>query len=702
MERIEALSGPQGTLFGEASQSGTLRLITNKPNTEEFQAWINTRVGVVEDGDYDGEVSAMFNAPVSENLAFRFVGYRTEDAGYIDNVMGYSPGTGYSPGVGAGTTSNFDNAHLVDENVNSGSAWGGRAAMRFTTENTTTDLSYVGESSKVNGFSDINETFTNANGAEQVLGDLEQVRFNDERSSDTWQQVGLTFNANLGFADMTVAVSHFDREFSYETDATDYVFEFQKTGDEWRTNGGYNNDGSAAFCYYYACYSVYDFGGDVDAVATQNQNMTNDSVEVRFANSADSDSRWSWVVGAFYSKKKNESQFDSNINTPFSLNPYDADFVPAAAYINYLNVYYHAEYLNFNSDNWFSGSYDLEVEHKAVFGEISVDITDRLNLTAGGRWFEENRDFYLLQGGYRREESLISGDHGAGFIGLDQTSERTFDGFVPRVSVNYQLNDDKMLYATYAEGFRPGGGSPVKVNSKLPNQFNEDLLKSAEIGLKSSWFDNRMRLNMAAYSMQWEDIQVQVSSPATFGLAITNLNSAKIDGFEADLLFVATEQLEISANYAYNDAATDSDSLVFGRDAQQQIDEDTVLVNLGPGVRLPITPDSKFSLGAEYSLASQILCADQYLRADYAYVGESVNALDGGEATNYGSVRTQPSYGTLDLRYGLEADKWSMTLALNNATNEQAQQFINNRWGSRQRVSINKPRNIQLSFKYHF
>ncbi len=683
MERIEALSGPQGTLFGEASQSGTLRLITNKPNTEEFASWVDTRVGYVDGGEAEGEISAMFNAPVSENMAFRFVGYRAEDAGFVDNVMGYSQGT-----------DRFDNGHIVEENVNSSSSWGGRAALRYQTDNWTTDLTYVAENSKVNGFTDVNEYYTMADGSEGMLGDLQQVRFNPESSRDKWQQIGLTVTGDLGFADLTVAVSHFDREFSYEADATDYVFEFQKTGDEWRAYAAYNP--------YYNVYGIYDFGGDVDAVATQVQDMTNDSIEVRLASPGDSDSRWNWVVGAFYSKKQNQSQFDSNINSNFSNNPYDADFVPGAAYLNYANYYEHGEWLNFKSDNWFTGTYDLEVEHKAVFGEISVDLTERLNLTAGGRWFEETREFYLLQGGYRLNDSLESGNHTTGYIGLDERTKRAHDGFVPRVSANYAITDDVMGYVTYAEGFRPGGSSPVKTRSMLPSTFESDLLKSTEVGLKMTLLDNRLRWNMAAYTMKWDDIQVQVSSPVTFGLAITNLESAKIDGFETDLLFVPAERWELSLNYAYNDAATDSNSIVYGVDENGVEDKTVELVNLGPGVRLPITPDHKFSMGAEYSFANQAFCADQYIRADVSYVGESVNALEGGEAVNYGSVRTQPDYATLDLRYGLDSDKWSMSVALNNATDERATQFINNRWGSRQRISINKPRNVSLNFKYHF
>ena len=93
IERVEALSGPQGTLFGDASQSGTLRIITNKPDATEFDSWIEASGSQVDGGDAGYDVSAMVNLPVSENqLAIRLVGFQAEDAGYIDNVLGSQRG----------------------------------------------------------------------------------------------------------------------------------------------------------------------------------------------------------------------------------------------------------------------------------------------------------------------------------------------------------------------------------------------------------------------------------------------------------------------------------------------------------------------------------------------------------------------------------------------------------------------------------
>ena len=120
IERIEALRGPQGTLYGASSQSGTLRVITNKPDPSGFDAWAEAQVADTRSGGVSHDLSAMVNLPlVADQLSLRLVGFTSEDAGFIDNVLGDSPG---------GT---FDNANVVDKDVNKIKTSGGRAALRW-------------------------------------------------------------------------------------------------------------------------------------------------------------------------------------------------------------------------------------------------------------------------------------------------------------------------------------------------------------------------------------------------------------------------------------------------------------------------------------------------------------------------------------------------------------------------------------------
>jgi iron complex outermembrane receptor protein len=120
IERVEALRGPQGTLYGASSQSGTLRVITAKPDPTGFDAWTEAQVSSVSEGDTGYDVSAMLNVPLAEDrVSLRLVGFAAEDAGFIDNVLMPSQGD------------TFDNADVVEEDVNTVETVGGRAALRF-------------------------------------------------------------------------------------------------------------------------------------------------------------------------------------------------------------------------------------------------------------------------------------------------------------------------------------------------------------------------------------------------------------------------------------------------------------------------------------------------------------------------------------------------------------------------------------------
>ncbi|HET6564072.1 MAG TPA: Plug domain-containing protein, partial [Xanthomonadales bacterium] len=112
IERVEALAGPQGTTFGDASQCGTLRIITNKPVVGENSAWVDLTGTSVDDGELGYDASAMLNTAIGENMAFRLVGFSAHDAGYIDNILSDSP---------RGT---FDNSEFADSDVNGVDVYG--------------------------------------------------------------------------------------------------------------------------------------------------------------------------------------------------------------------------------------------------------------------------------------------------------------------------------------------------------------------------------------------------------------------------------------------------------------------------------------------------------------------------------------------------------------------------------------------------
>lgn len=638
IERVEALRGPQGTLYGASSQSGTLRVITNKPDPSGFDAWAEAEINTVSGGSEGYDVSAMVNLPLAnDRIALRLVGFSAEDAGYIDNVLSDSPG---------GT---YDNGDIAKKDVNSIDTKGGRAALRFDiSENVDLTLGAIYQDVHAGGHSDVTPD-----------AGLTQARFENESLDDEWYQLALTLNASLPFADLVVAGSYFDRKFAYEADASAYEFSFNQSG-----------------------YVSYDFGGDPRGYATNHEDTEITTVEVRLQSKNDAESRWSWLAGAFYSKEVGHTEFNSYVRGY-------AD-TPSFAYFNY-----YEQNLTGNSlvgtDKWWEGIYDTDLKQKALFGEAGFDVTENFTITAGGRWFEYDRK-------YRLQQHAPPGFTGARF--LDDTVDNSDSGSVYKLNLTYKIDDDRMVYFTYSEGFRNGGSNPVRPNSILPRAFKSDTLDNYELGAKTEWLDNRIRLNVAAYVMEWNDFAVQIEDPQdnVFQLGYVNLPTAEIPGLETEFTWVVNDAWQIDATLGYNDAQiseatvltlTDSDGNVYTRPVEK-------------GARLPLTPDWSASLGAEWRPRGQLMNAQPYVRLDLAYVGDVVSNLEGFESVvgQAGAV-TLDAYQTGDIRFGLEGEHWSSSIYVSNMWDERAVTFNNNRWAA-PRQSIVRPRTIGLQFKYDF
>lgn len=643
IERIEALRGPQGTLYGASSQSGTLRIITAKPDPSGFDAWAEAQVTDVQGGGTGYDVSAMVNIPLAEDrVSLRLVGFAAEDAGYIDNVLADSPG---------GT---FDNSNFVEEDINSIKTTGARAALRFdVSENLDATVGLLYQDLTANGHSDVSEG----------VGDLNQVRFEDETLDDEWYQASLTVNAALPFGDLIVAASYFDRKFAYEADATDYEYSFNQAS------------------LYYGNF-LYDFGGDPRGFATDVDNTRITTLEARLQSSNDAESRWSWLGGVFYSKEAGHTNFDSFVR--------DYQDTPAFAYFSYLEENFYDGTLA-ATETWFLGRYESELEQHAVFGEIGFDVTENFTITAGGRWFESDQTFNLFQ------------EAPAGFSGFSRTdadTQSSEDGTVGKLNFTYRIDHDRMVYATWSEGFRNGGSNPVRPISILPSEFRSDTLTNMEIGAKTEWMGNRLRFNIAAYLMEWKDFAVQIEDPqpGVFQLGYVNLPTAEIPGVEAEFTFAVNDAWQIDATLGYNDAHV-SEATVLTLTDEDGVDYVRVVED---GARLPLTPEWSGALGIEWRPRGQLMNAQPFARLDFAYVGEVVTNLEGFESVvGQAGVSTQDAYETADFRVGLEGEVWSGSFFVENLSDERAVTFRSNRWAE-PRLSITRPRTYGLQFRYDF
>ncbi len=710
ISRVEALSGPQGTLFGAASQCGTLRIITNKPDVDERESWFDaTPIEATEHSDDLGyEVSGMTNIPIVDGkLALRLVGFYSEEAGYIDNVKRDSPGFNLQSAAKDGGTYQggaFNNDAWAEDDIHSSTTKGARAALRWTpTEKYTIDAAAVWQSTVSDGFGDtyLNEGVFAGYG----IGELEQVRFGNDYWNDEWYQVSLTTEANLKYADVTLTGSYLNRETRYDADSTAYIATWSET---------FHNDTYIA---------RYDWGhylagggrvaGDLRASSWDDGQVERWTFEARAATPADLDSRWGGIVGFFYNQNTDDTVFKANINGQSAGctdgGGFGADFGTtcsyAAMYLSALNYYYFGVY-NQASDNWWTGVYHTETEEKAIFGEISFDVTDNFTITAGGRYFDIDQDRTLKNGngstGDTRDTTVLNcgtdaekanwQDNGIAIARIantcynDSVASSSETGWVPKINATYHYTDDKMVYFTYSEGFRRGGVNAAKngvfATGGEFHEYDSDTLLNYEAGFKTSWLDDRFRLNLTAYHMIWEDILIQVEdTTGFFTLGLVNLPEAEINGFELSMAALPADGWDIRGTMGYNDAELSEDATIFG-------------TLLAEGSRLPLSPELKTSLNVAYTFPQRILGAEPRISGVWTYQGDSLSSLAGLGGTGFlNPVRNQHDYHLLHLRAGLESDDWTATVFINNITDEAGETFFNDRW-AQTRLSVTRPRSI--------
>ncbi|MDJ0655844.1 MAG: TonB-dependent receptor [Xanthomonadales bacterium] len=681
--RVEALAGPQGTLFGDAAQCGTLRIITNKPDTTESSGWIDLTGSSVADGGTGADVSGMVNIPLADNrAAVRLVGFYADEAGWVDNILSPSPGL---------TTNNADR---VRDDVNSSTWSGGRASLRFQpNDEWTVDFSGIYQKYELDGFGDasLNQQFYADTSVFPRFNGRQQARFNEDSWEDEWYQFAVTAEGDLSFGNVVVTASYFDRDSAYFTDATAYMQAFQQLGDYFRSF----NTGDP----YYDTGGIYDFGGDPIATNFDARQSTNWTIEARYATPAEG--KWSGIVGGFYNHREVNELFISNVEGMTG--------TPGFYYINYAGYYLNGIPPKASSNNFFTGTYDTELDQWAVFGEVTANLTENFSITAGGRYYSIENDYTVvnaqlvgLNGGIPDcaiDYCLAPGD-------LGQSDE---SGFVPKVNLTYTASDDRLFYATYSEGFRRGGANSARPQSVFGpptsqfsapagtlNEYESDTVKNFEIGAKTDWLDGRLRFNLSLYHMVWEDIQIQAEDPqdGIFTLGIVNFPEAEIDGFEAWLSWLPSDNWTIDATLGYNDGELSrSDTLFPGTDGE---------VTVPVGTPLPIVPDVKANLNLTYSIPTKLWGGDPYFLARFTHTGESINSLAGIESIEFSSpILEQDSWQTLDLQFGVETDKWTVSAFIDNVTDEEAQLFFNNRW-AQTRLSVNQPRTIGVNFRYRF
>ncbi len=691
--RVEALAGPQGTLYGASSQAGTLRVISNKPDPSGFSASLSGGASSIDDGGTGYKLEGHINAPIGENAAIRLVGWHRDDAGWIDNVLGSRTHTGVLADPADDVT--LTNSDKVEDDYNTLVTTGARAALKIDLGDSWTispTAMYQKADSEGAWASDLGRSQT-VTSDKLYSNDYAVSHFQDEFFNDEWSMLGLTIEGSIGNFDVVYAGSYLDRQVDGSTDYTDYSYWY----DVYGTTGYYadihfadtgprtipNQFANPADCPDYA----NDPGGclvdpaDVGTRVMTGARFSNDdgysktNHELRI--STDPSKRIRGLVGVFTQKQfhdfEQKWEVVGGVATAMQMNGGGDPRFTDTVYLN---------------------SMERTDRDTAFFGSLSFDITDALELTVGARFFEPEvqvKGFFGFPEPFQRmwgTDGETQCDADASRVGTPEEEEwdsgatSSFNGQedwknkpclnvdksikesdnVKRLNLSWNVSDDHMVYFTWSEGYRPGG------IQRRPTfgSYVSDFLTSTEIGWKTQWADNRLQFNGAVFTQDWDDIQIGLTGENAITL-VDNGPSASVDGIEVDLLWLATDRLRISASAAFYDSKLEDDYCCYdnGDDGIPDTGDETPLA--AAGTRLPVTADFKGNLIARYSFP--VGSFDSYVQGAMVYEGDRDSDLN--QFTN-AITGVLPSYTTVDLSAGFGKNDWMVDLFVSNATGEDA------------------------------
>jgi iron complex outermembrane receptor protein len=633
VERVEVLRGPQGTLFGAGSEGGTVRFITPEPNLQETSAYVRSEIASTQHGDETYEGGAAIGGPIVANrIGYRVSGWYRRDGGYVDR-------TDWDRTTRTATTT-------IEENANWQDSYVGRAALAFApTEGLRITPSVYYQRLKANDSPNYWRTLSDPGEGEFFNGN--SLR---QQSVDRFYLPALKVEWELGRLSLVSNTSYFNRH----NEATNDYSAFEAglwTGNPFFPAGFF-------------------------APTRQVNDQSNITQEFRLQSNQD-DARLNWVVGAFYShSRQTAKQFVQDTFLPglysaitgcsFTdpppprIPPLPNSCPPAAGFGQPL------------ADGLYTFVADPIIardDQMALFTQLDYALTDKLTLIAGLRM--------------SKTEVEATADYRGPVVGppVSDSGSQEEEPITPKFGISYDINDDNMVYATAAKGFRIGGYNP-RVGlpcapfltalglfdstgaPAAPTLFSSDTVWSYELGSKNTLADGRVQLSSSVYFIDWEDIQQGIALQCGFTF-VANLGSATSKGFDVDAQFDLTSNLRFGLSVGYGEAEYD-ETVRGGPAATNNLVTD--------GDRIPGSPWS----GSAYTQLAFTAFGERkgYARLDYQYSARQDGVIGANNPSNGSfnpnAVFIPPRTSVLSMRAGVN---WSSGLELaafvNNVTDSQ-------------------------------
>ncbi|HMG47743.1 MAG TPA: TonB-dependent receptor [Allosphingosinicella sp.] len=660
LNRVETLRGPQGTLFGSGSVGGTIRYITNQPRLDRLEGSIEGNINLVDGDDWGGHLKGMVNVPFAQVGALRAVAYYTEYGGFINARR-----------EGGG----------VDENVNGGHRVGGRVAVTLEPSpgvRITPRILY--QQIRVNGFNrqEVYNLYANPFTTTRpavTFDEREQFLLLRERFEDDTLLADLNASVDLSENFTLTSIStYINRDILVSRDAS-----------------ALTHSVSIDLGYAPGALLIPSNLRDVTHLSTFAQ-------ELRLGVSYEG--VFDLVLGVFYSDTSRD--YSQRLPTPgydvFTDARFGAGTSAAVANGFPLNSPYNADL-------------PYDIRQAALFGEATFNVTQRFDLTVGGRYY----DFH------ERREFNSGGLFSNGDNNIDETSS---SGFSPRVIATYEVADNVRVNAQASKGFRLGGvndplniplctggagGVDALTYGNHPT-YEDETLWNYEVGVRGQ----RRNLNFAAAAFYTDISNLQITADAgtCSSRVVFNVPQAHTMGVEAELSMSPAQGLDFSISGSILEAKIDSDVTTTAG---------VIIAGIREGNRLPTVPNFQIAASASYTFPVGD-GADAYVGASVQHVGSRytqtsdqegnprtfVHGLPFGGAPAGASTTLNlklPSYNYVNLSAGVDWDNGlGVMLYVTNLFDENALLSFDRERGGRARLGFNvgQPRIIGITLRKRF
>ncbi len=662
--RVEVLRGPQGTLFGSGSASGTVRYITNQPRPGITEGFAEIGANAVQGGNGGANLKFGFNVPLGKDNAARVAAYYDRLPGFIESVQ---------PDLS------------IKKHVDDGFRSGVRAAVRFAPSGAfSITPRIVYQRVDQNGwnrediFNILANPYTTTRPAVS-LGERQQFTQLKEEFTDDFVLADLNLKYDIGGSSrmaLDSITSYTFRDILVVRDATALTASI--TG------------GSIGLPQ-----PVYTINGPLND-ATTAKVWTQ---EMRLSGSRPNAH---WLVGGFYGHTDRDYGQDLRVNG-FQ----DRSGIPTQG-------------LRAPKDSLFWSELGYQLNQFALFGETTITVTPSFDVTAGLRYYYFNEDKQQIFDG-------IFGNDNNGTSLVSQPGSTNANGVAPRFIATYRFSENANVNAQVSRGFRLGGiNDPLNVPLCTPQDlttfggretWKDEKVWNYELGYKSRVLNGNGSFNVSGFYMDIRDLQATVTAGSCSSRLIFNVPKARSTGLELEFQAAPNSHLDFAFSGSFNNSELRSTLTSTAPSGGT-----SVVSGIEQGARLPTVPQVQLALATTYQ--GEVMPGSlAYVTATYQHIGsrltqvgdQDLGTLDllsfgkntlGGPltATTFRYNPELPAYDLVNLRVGVRRNAWDIAVFVNNLTDEHALLSLDRERGTRARISYltNQPRSFGISTRFNF